>query len=523
MTTVFNHILGATHSQGLELGFNELRLLYRAAIKHDFTPIGDDTFSTFFLDQVDQGNELAKQLHDRLPGSVTISSVVNQMRLYQMTRYLQCRAADHGHVNAFIWAFNDDEIPEAEWIKPDEDDLEQIRAWLAPSAPASVKLAPWANEQDELPDVDGVNQTALDAVLTSFGVPVYSEIKQKLAAMGEAVKAAESRLPTGGLTIMLGEAKPERKSAGFPNCTAVSMKPASEVFGIDDPMLAFDVPVFEWDDAHPDVPARIEGYQFRVGLLTQMLYALIRNKRALLTGHTGTGKTTLIEQIASYLGWPVCRINLDSDMGRLDLVGRDVLKDGSSSFVDGVLPDAMNFGYLMILDEYDAGRPDVMMALQRPLEGKGLIVTEDGGRVVEPDPWFRIVATGNTRGRGDDHGSYSGTRPMNGAQLDRFTVWAEVDYLPHDETVALLTSRGADEGTASKMASYFATHTTGFKQGDTQVPMTPRTLLEWLDVTQFLADRDDHPVWSAFRWTMLARCGEADQATVQGYFDRHLL
>ena len=143
------------------------------------------------------------------------------------------------------------------------------------------------------------------------------------------------------------------------------------------------------------------------------------------------------------------------------------------------------------------------MALQRPLEGKGLIVTEDGGRVVEPDPWFRIVATGNTRGRGDDHGSYSGTRPMNGAQLDRFTVWAEVDYLPHDETVALLTSRGADEDTASKMASYFATHTTGFKQGDTQVPMTPRTLLEWLDVTQFLLDRDDHPVRSAFRWTML--------------------
>ena len=214
MTTVFNHILGATHEQGVELGYNNLRLLYRAAMKRDWSSIGDDTFRTLFLDEVDKGNERAKELHHRLPSGVTISSVVNQMPVGRIEKYLELQSIGQGHVNSFVRAFDDNPVGEVDRTTPDGDDLEQIRAgWRPPSA--SVKLA-WANEQDELPDVDGVNQTALDAVLTSFGVPVYSEIKQKLAAMGEAVKAAESRLPTGGLTITLGEAKPERKWQASP-------------------------------------------------------------------------------------------------------------------------------------------------------------------------------------------------------------------------------------------------------------------------------------------------------------------
>ena len=193
-----------------------------------------------------------------------------------------------------------------------------------------------------------------------------------------------------------------------------------------------------------------------------------------------------------------------------------------TEFQDGLLLQAMQAGYILILDEFDAARPDVLFALQRPMEGKGFIVTEDGGREVKPNAWFRIMATANTKGRGDEHGAYSGTRVMNSAMLDRFTVWAEVPYLTEAQTGKLLANKGVDADTASLMASYFSLHTKAFEMGETTIPLTPRTMLEWADVTMFLqATTDKEEAFSTgFEWTMLDRCGEADRATVQGLMDR---
>ena len=391
---------------------------------------------------------------------------------------------------------------------------------LAPTA--ATTAAPAAAPTIDLPEVDTAKQQALDSVLSGFGLPAYDYIRGAVTGLTERLEAAEKRPAAGGgVTISLGEALPERRGPAFPACIEVKMVSAQTVFGSRSKVLDFDVPVFVWDGVHPDVPAVIEDYQFRPNLLAEVLYALVGNKRAMLTGHTGTGKTTLIEQVCALLGWPVARVNMDSDMGRMDLIGRDTLSDGTSEFVDGILPQAMEAGYVMILDEFDAGRPDILFAVQRPLEGRGLIITEDGGREVRPNSWFRMIATANTKGRGDEHGSYAGTRVLNAAMLDRFTLWAEVDYLSKAETKKLVANKGASPEQAERMAAYFELHTKAFRLAETAMPLTPRTMLEWTETAAFLeATGKEDPTRLAFDWVMLNRCPEAEAATIKGLYDR---
>jgi len=448
------------------------------------------------------------------------STIENYVEIYHTTHNAHSNEAERQN-DCILWGAREETVEDGTIYRDAMpiDDVMADELGLVPAAPAA---APTAAPTLDLPAVDTAKQQALDSVLSGFGLPAYEYIRGAVTGLTEALEAAEKRPATGGgVTITLGEAKPERKGPTFPACTEVKMVSAQTVFGSRAKVLDFDVPVFQWDGEHPDVPAVIEDYQFRPELLAQVLYSLVGDKRAMLTGHTGTGKTTLIEQVCALLGWPVARVNMDSDMGRMDLIGRDTLSDGTSEFVDGILPQAMEAGYVMILDEFDAGRPDILFAVQRPLEGRGLIITEDGGREVKPNSWFRLIATANTKGRGDEHGSYAGTRVLNGAMLDRFTIWAEVDYLSKAETKKLVANKGASPEQAEHMAAYFELHSKAFKLAETSMPLTPRTMLEWTATASFLeATGKDNSLKLAFDWVMLNRCPEAEAATIKGLYDR---
>lgn len=493
------------------------KALMRATIKRDLAQSGLD-FDGVFHDHTTHNNVLLEHVA-KVPNR-TWPALVNRLTMDQMRDYLWGRSAGHD-AEAVLYIVGTENSPEPDHVALTIDLAQEVLGEDVEEAPK-----PEAAPTFELPEVDPSKQAALDAVLSGFELPSYSDIKTGVTSLSEALTAAEGRSTGGGLTITLGEAKPEREGDLYPECVAVEMVNAQKVFGTRSKLLDFDVPTFCWDGVHPDVPDLIDDYVFRPKLLARVLYALVGDKRGILTGHTGTGKTTVIEQVAARLCWPVARDNMDSGRDRQDFTGGHVItiQDGVqvTEFQDGLLLQAMQAGYILILDEFDAARPDVLFALQRPMEGKGFIVTEDGGREVKPNAWFRIMATANTKGRGDEHGAYSGTRVMNSAMLDRFTVWAEVPYLTEAQTSKLLANKGVDADTAGLMASYFSLHTKAFEMGETTIPLTPRTMLEWADVTMFLqATTDKAEAFSTgFEWTMLDRCGEADRATVQGLMDR---
>lgn len=505
-------------------GFGRLdhKALMRATIKRDLALSGLE------FDAVFDGAHTHKPVvlgHVAKVPNRTWPALVNRLTMDQMRDYLATRANHHGAKLALLCVGDDVNGPDHVTLTNDHATQALGRDIMADALDEEAPQ-PAATPTFELPEVDASKQVALDAVLSGFELPTYSTIKTGVTALSEALTAAEGRPMGGGLTITLGEAKPEREGELYPDCEAVEMVNAQKVFGTRSKLLDFDVPVFRWDGEHPDVPDLIEDYVFRPKLLARVLYALIGDKRGILTGHTGTGKTTVIEQVAARLNWPVARDNMDSGRDRQDFTGGHVItiKDGVqvTEFQDGLLIQAMEAGYILILDEFDAARPDVLFALQRPMEGKGFIVTEDGGREITPNAWFRIMATANTKGRGDEHGAYSGTRVMNSAMLDRFTVWAEVPYLTEAQTNKLLVNKGVGSDMADIMATYFGLHTKAFEMGETTIPLTPRTMLEWADVAMFLlstTDKDD-ALKTGFEWTMLDRCGEADRATVQGLMDR---
>ena len=499
-------------------GFGRLdhKALMRATIKRDLALSGLD-----FKERFASGDGYPQELLEhvvKVPNH-TWPALVNRLTMDQMRDYLAVRIGGYD-AEATLYHVGTGHVAPAH-ISMTSDHAQDALGEDVEEAPAPAATPTFA-----LPEVDASKQVALDAVLSGFELPSYADIKTGVTALSEALTAAESRPVGGGLTINLGEAKPEREGELYPECEAIEMVNAQKVFGTRSKLLDFDVPVFRWDGEHPDVPDLIDDYVFRPKLLARVLYALVGDKRGILTGHTGTGKTTVIEQVAARLNWPVARDNMDSGRDRQDFTGGHVItiKDGVqvTEFQDGLLIQAMEAGYIMILDEFDAARPDVLFALQRPMEGKGFIVTEDGGREITPNAWFRIMATANTKGRGDEHGAYSGTRVMNSAMLDRFTVWAEVPYLTEAQTNKLLVNKGVGSDMADVMATYFGLHTKAFEMGETTIPLTPRTMLEWAEVVMFLlatTDKDD-ALKTGFEWCMLDRCGEADRATVQGLMDR---
>lgn len=290
----------------------------------------------------------------------------------------------------------------------------------------------------------------------------------------------------------------------------------------DTKLAEMEVPFWEWEDSHPDVPAIDSEYIFREKHLRRTLYAIITNQREYIQGHTGSGKTTLVEQVAARLQWPFIRINFDSEITRMDLIGRDTLvsdEDGkvTSQFEDGMLPTAMSGPYICCFDELDFVRPDVAYVMQAALEGNGLRITEDGDRLVKPHPMFRMFGTGNTVGQGDEHGMYQGARPQSMAFLDRFTIWDKIDYLTADERKSLVERRypALDDDSKAQVLQYTTEHLEAFTQGKVIQPISPRGMLAICQAAIMLGS-----VKEALEMSVLDRANTEDRATLKGLVDR---
>jgi cobaltochelatase CobS len=294
-------------------------------------------------------------------------------------------------------------------------------------------------------------------------------------------------------------------------------KKASELFPDVAFAKDFEVPCFEWSGPHHNVPAVDPNYIFRPKELARLLYAIKTNQRSYLQGHTGSGKTTLVEQVCAHLNLPFFRVNFDSEITRADLIGRDTLKDGKSEFIDGMLPHALAQPGILCCDEIDFVRPDVAYVMQSVLEGGVLRITEDGDRLVKPHPMNRLVATGNTVGQGDEEGMYQGARPQSMAFLDRFTVWIKVDYLEEEDRIALVKKHyptlTTDE--TDYLNQYVNEHMAAFTGGEIMKPITPRGMLNIAKATAFFGDAQE-----AIRMTVMDGCTSADCAAIEGILDR---
>lgn len=402
----------------------------------------------------------------------------------------------------------------------------------------------------KLPNLTAEKKTTLDHLLSSFEVPKYSDIEKFIRTSAQTQTAlarevttikelsdkevAKLKKETKELTNAISRMTKELASKPFEDAKVVGdgtipngkivMKNVGDVFP-DLTKVKMQVPVWEWDGIHPDVPAIDPHYIYREDLLVKALYAIISNQRMYLQGHTGAGKTTLIEQIAAHLNWPFTRINFDSEITRMDLIGRDTLQDGKSVFVDGMLPRAMSGPYICVFDELDFCRPDVSYVMQAALEGNGLNITEDGGRVVYPHEQFRMFGTGNTVGQGDEHGMYQGARPQSLAFLDRFTIWAKVDYLSDEERKNLVKRHFPmlAEEEINVIGKYTTEHLDAFEKAKVLQPISPRGMLAIARSVMFfnsIYPKDKKNMHRALTQTIVDRATEADGAVLKGLVDR---
>jgi len=293
-----------------------------------------------------------------------------------------------------------------------------------------------------------------------------------------------------------------------------------DVFGID---VDMEVPAFAEPTEH--VPDFDDAYVFDHDTTLAILAGFSHNRRVMIQGYHGTGKSTHIEQVAARLNWPTVRVNLDSHISRIDLVGKDaiVVRDGKqvTEFQEGMLPWALQNPTALVFDEYDAGRPDVMFVIQRILEVEGKLTLLDQNRVIRPHPAFRIFATANTVGLGDTTGLYHGTQQINQGQMDRWNIVATLNYLPHatetDIMLAKEPSYQTEEGrkTIENMVRVADLSRTGFMAGDISTVMSPRTVLTWAQNAAIFKD-----VGFGFQVSFLNKCDEAERAIVAEYYQR---
>jgi cobaltochelatase CobS len=294
-----------------------------------------------------------------------------------------------------------------------------------------------------------------------------------------------------------------------------------QVFGIDSDMEA---PAFSQPDQH--VPELDPDYLFDRDTTLAILAGFAKNRRVMIAGYHGTGKSTHIEQVAARLNWPCVRINLDSHVSRIDLVGKDaiVLKDGKqvTEFRDGILPWALQNNIALCFDEYDAGRPDVMFVIQRVLEVSGRLTLLDQNRVIKPHPAFRLFSTTNTIGLGDTSGLYHGTQQINQGQMDRWSIVATLNYLPHDKEVGIVLSKvkayqKTKDGreNVGKMVRVADLTRNAFMAGDLSTVMSPRTVITWAENAEIFKD-----IGFAFRLTFLNKCDELERALVAEFYQR---
>jgi len=293
-----------------------------------------------------------------------------------------------------------------------------------------------------------------------------------------------------------------------------------QTFGIDCDM---QVPAFS--QANDYVPAVDETYRFDHDTTLAILAGFAHNRRVMIQGYHGTGKSTHIEQVSARLNWPCIRVNLDSHISRIDLVGKDaiVLKDGKqiTEFREGLLPWALQRPTALVFDEYDAGRPDVMFVIQRVLEVDGKLTLLDQNRVIRPHPAFRLFSTTNTIGLGDTTGLYHGTQQINQAQMDRWNIVATLNYLEHDAEVEIVLAKSPEydsvEGRerVSAMVALADLTRSGFINGDISTVMSPRTVMTWAENATIFGD-----VGFAFRVTFLNKCDEIERPIVAEYYQR---
>src|SRR5919199_2601101 len=266
-----------------------------------------------------------------------------------------------------------------------------------------------------------------------------------------------------------------------------------EAFGIDSDMM---VPAFS--EADPHVPDLDDAYKFDPETTRAICAGFAFDRRVMVQGYHGTGKSTHIEQVAARLNWPLIRVNLDSHVSRIDLVGKDaiVLKDGKqvTEFREGMLPWAIQRPIALVFDEYDAGRPDVMFVIQRVLEAQGKLTLLDQNRVIRPNKWFRLFSTTNTIGLGDTTGLYHGTQQINQGQMDRWSIVTTLNYLSHDvEAEIVLAKVGAydtPEGKdiVNKMVRLADLTRNAFANGDLSTVMSPRTVITWAENADIFGD-----------------------------------
>jgi cobaltochelatase CobS len=294
-----------------------------------------------------------------------------------------------------------------------------------------------------------------------------------------------------------------------------------ETFGVDSDMM---VPAFSTPDAH--VPEIDLSYKFDPQTTLAVCAGFAHDRRVMVQGYHGTGKSTHIEQIAARLNWPLVRINLDSHISRIDLVGKDaiVLKDGKqvTEFREGMLPWALQRPIALVFDEYDAGRPDVMFVIQRVLEVQGKLTLLDQNRVIKPNPYFRLFATTNTIGLGDTSGLYHGTQQINQGQMDRWSIVTTLNYLAHDVEADIVTAKSpaydTPEGrrTIAAMVRVADMTRNAFMNGDISTVMSPRTVITWAQNAEIFGG----DLALSFRLTFLNKCDELERATVAEFFQR---
>ena len=293
-----------------------------------------------------------------------------------------------------------------------------------------------------------------------------------------------------------------------------------QTFGIDSDL---QVPAFSQTTEY--VPEIDEAYRFDPGTTLAILAGFAHNRRVMIQGYHGTGKSTHIEQVAAHLNWPCVRVNLDSHISRIDLVGKDaiVLRDGKqvTEYREGMLPWALQHPVALVFDEYDAGRPDVMFVIQRVLEASGRLTLLDQNRVITPHPAFRLFATTNTIGLGDTSGLYHGTQQINQGQMDRWSIVTTLNYLPHDKEAGIVLAKAKayqnEKGrkTVANMVRLADLTRSAFINGDLSTVMSPRTVITWAENAQIFGD-----LGFAFRLTFLNKCDELERPVVAEFYQR---
>lgn len=289
-----------------------------------------------------------------------------------------------------------------------------------------------------------------------------------------------------------------------------------DTFGIDSDMVVKGFA--EGSDRVPDIDST---YQFDRDTTLAILAGFNHNRRVMIQGYHGTGKSTHIEQVAAHLNWPCVRINLDSHISRIDLIGKDAikLKDGKqiTEFQEGILPWALRNPTAIVFDEYDAGRADVMFVIQRVLEVDGKLTLLDQNKVITPHKHFRLFATANTVGLGDTTGLYHGTQQINQGQMDRWSIVSALNYLSHDAEVNIVAAK--NPGTSLEIINHMVTvanlSRNAFMNGDISTVISPRTVITWAQNADIFND-----VGFAFRLTFLNKCDELERKTIAEFYQR---